>query len=557
MRLKLLALNLTLSLPVAATATPPLVTQAPAEIAARMPELMHQTRVPGVALAKIERGRVAWTATFGTRAPDEPMTQDTVFNVASLTKPVFALMTLHLIADGELTLDSRLAEYWVDPDIAGDPRRFELTPRIALSHQTGFRNWRGNSALSFDFAPGARHEYSGEGFEYLRLAIEHKSGLPMRKQMQETVLKPSGMTATAFGWEASLAGRIATGHRANGQPYPTQSLQNRGPNAAANMLTTIGDYARFTAWVARGADLPASLFTQMQQAQALHPQPAEHFGLGWRLTRVSGNTVLSHDGREAGVRTQVFVVPATGEGLVILTSSDNGELLTRPLVEIVLADGRALMAAVDRQVWTFLQRMPVEQVSNVAQTLSSTPAFMSRLLYAANAALVQTAESTPEDRRAAEAAIDTLVSAMLEGRLSQEQPRDLVALLLAESAKGTVWRSSFTPVQRQAWIAALVERKEGRATRAAVEVPEAHLLRYAGDYRMPSSQLLISVRKVDTGLQATAEGMPVIALHAQSQTTFFMREDDTLFEFVSGNDEVTGLRVIWSGGRSEVAPRVE
>ena len=114
---------------------------------------MKQAQVPGVAVARIEHGKLAWTAVYGERAPGQPMTRQTIFNVASLTKPVFAVMALHLIAEGKLELDSRLSDDWVDPDIAEDPRRKLLTPRLALSHQTGFQNWRGTASCPSPSSP--------------------------------------------------------------------------------------------------------------------------------------------------------------------------------------------------------------------------------------------------------------------------------------------------------------------------------------------------------------------------------------------------------------------
>ncbi len=393
-------------------AIPPVFAQGghspPPELSGKVQSLMKQAQVPGVAVARIEHGKLAWTAVYGERAPGQPMTRQTVFNVASLTKPVFAVMTLHLIGDGKLELDSRLSDDWVDPDIAEDPRRKLLTPRLALSHQTGFQNWRGNGKLSFAFEPGTRHGYSGEGYEYLRRAIEHRTGTDMRTWMRRTVLDKVSMPHTSFGWDARDADHLAVGYGESGQALPGYDVTDRAPNAAANMMTTIGDYGRFAAWVSHGAGLPSPLFAEMTRAQSLSSHPAEHFGLGWRIVQVRDHTVLSHDGRERGVRTQVFVSPDTGDGLVILTSSENGELLTRPLAGMLLDDGTTLMAAVDHDVWTYLQRMPRERLPGVARAMVGSPSFMERLLHAVDVGLINPADLSDGDKRKARAAIGTV-----------------------------------------------------------------------------------------------------------------------------------------------------
>ena len=135
-------------------------------------------------------------------------------------------------------------------------------------------------------------------------------------------------------------------------------LKARGPNAAANTFTTITDMARFTAWVARGADLPPDAFAEMLRPQAVYENPVEFFSIGWRVITVDGTPVLSHDGREGGLRTLMAVNPKTRDGLVILTNSSNGELITRHIIESALPDGAALNAQTDRDVWLFFTVQP-------------------------------------------------------------------------------------------------------------------------------------------------------------------------------------------------------
>jgi CubicO group peptidase (beta-lactamase class C family) len=433
------------------------------DLDATLADWMARTRVPGVAIARIDDGRLTWTRTWGQRAPGVPLDADTVFNVASLTKPVFATMVLHHAAAGGPGLDASLATYWVDPDIAGDPRRNALTPRIALSHQTGLPNWRGDGPLAFAFAPGTRHEYSGEGYEYLRRALERESGRSMPALMHEYVLEPAGMASTRFGWDARIEDDLATGFGADGTPYEMGYLRERSPNAAANMFTTIGDYGRFTAWVADGADLPTELFQDMQRPQALHPDPAEQFGLGWRVTTVDEAPVLSHDGRENGVRTQVFVFPDSGDGLVILTNGDNGELLTRPVVEATLPEGPALLGAIDHDIWQYLQRMPAGQVGQLARMLPRSPPFMARLLYAADATLVAAAPLSTAERRRGHDAIAPFVLGLVEGRVQPARATALVEMLLEPPLSGPAagdepvprWRTHLSQTQAKAWVRAL------------------------------------------------------------------------------------------------------
>src|SRR5580658_6828999 len=116
-----------------------------AEIDAHAAEWLKESDVPSVAVAYIEDRKVAWTEVYGEQSPGVPATAKTLYNMASLTKPVTAEIVLRLASAGKLSLDAPMFRYWLDPDIKDDPRSKSLTPRLCLSHQTGFPNWRGKT----------------------------------------------------------------------------------------------------------------------------------------------------------------------------------------------------------------------------------------------------------------------------------------------------------------------------------------------------------------------------------------------------------------------------
>jgi CubicO group peptidase (beta-lactamase class C family) len=529
---------------------------APAAATGKLEQLMREANVSGAALAQVKGGRLAWVAVRGERAPGQPVTEETVFNAASLTKPLFATVVLHQVAQDRVDLDASLAPDWVDPDVAKDPRRLQLTARLVLSHQSGFLNWRGREPLRFTFAPGERHEYSGEGYEYLRRALEKRTQRSLTELAQETVFARVGMSATYLGWNDRLEGRVALGFDERGLPHARQDLSNTRPNAAANLFTTIGDYGRFAAWVARGADLPPTLWREMQKPQARHANPAEQFGLGWHVIDVDGEAVLWHEGRESGMRNLVVVLPSSGDALVLLTNSDNGELLMRALITDRLPEGEALNAALDRQVWTYLQNMPRAQVAAVARTIAGSPGFLSKLLHAVHTTQIATAVLPAAERRAALSAIDAYVQALRQGGIAPDQAERLVARLLDTRGTEQVWKKALSAPQREAWIAALAERSVGRADRVPLVVAPELLARYVGQFRVPSSNLLITIERHEQSLRASAPGMPPITLLGTTNTQFFMREDDTRFEFVAEADgTVRQLKLLWRGGRSELAHR--
>lgn len=416
--------------------------------------ITQRAYVPGLAIAKVERGVVRWETAHGERAPGEPMTLDTTFNVASLTKPVFATAALALVAADELALDEKVTAYWMDPDIAGDARAALLTPRLLLSHQSGLPNWRGKQPLTFLFTPGERHEYSGEGFEYLRRALEIKTGMTLGQLLADRVFEPAGMRHTTSGWSDSIGDNIALGFDESGREIDT-GFKSRGPNAAANLMTTIDDYARFLAWVSRGAGLPRSMFAEMRRPQAAHADPGELFGLGWKLVPLKRETALMHDGRESGVRTWALVQPARREALVIFTNSSNGELVFRPLVRAAFKNGDAVMASADALVWRYLEHLPPQALAPLSKAIARSPSFLSTLLHSVDTVLIQTSGLSRAEKSAAAERVDAYVFARLEGKVDAARAEQLIARLLRQNDHGPQLRRSFDAEAARAWIEAL------------------------------------------------------------------------------------------------------
>src|ERR1700712_1882992 len=189
-----------------------------------IPVWMASNHVPCTGVGYIENGKISWLKTFGALAQGRPAAVNTLFNIASETKPVTAMLTLKLIDMGKWNLDEPLAHYWVDPDIAADPYLTKLTTRLVLSHQTGFPNWRSedpSGKLKFKFEPGTAFGYSGEGFEYLRRALEKKFHKSLAVLMDSLLFKPLGMKDTYYWSDRLDTSRFAMWHDAQGKRYAT------------------------------------------------------------------------------------------------------------------------------------------------------------------------------------------------------------------------------------------------------------------------------------------------------------------------------------------------
>ncbi|MEQ1550417.1 serine hydrolase domain-containing protein [Sphingorhabdus sp.] len=233
---------------------------------------MTQTQTQGVAIAFIENGTVKLVKSWGKRnAKGEPLTTDSVMYGASLTKAVFAYTVMQLVEEGRLDLDTSIAHYLPKPlpdyadeeekyagwhHLAGDDRWRKLTPRILLTHSSGFSNFgflEPDRKLKFHFDPGTRYAYSGDGLILLQFVIERGLGLDLGQEMQRRVFDRFGMKKTSMIWRPDFATNLADGWRMDGSTE--QHDERSKTRAAGSMDTTISDFAKFAAGYVKGQGL--------------------------------------------------------------------------------------------------------------------------------------------------------------------------------------------------------------------------------------------------------------------------------------------------------------
>lgn len=296
---------------------------------------LKENKIPTLGLGVIENGKLQQVKVFGKITKNVSAPYNTIFNVASLTKPVTTMVALKLVSLGKWDLDEPINKYWTDPDIANDQRNKKLTTRLILSHQTGFPNWRWmneNKKLNFQFEPGTKYQYSGEGMEYLRKALEKKFNKSLQQLANELIFQPLKMTDTRYIWDKNIdTSRLAIGYDKDGKAYET--IKNITPNAADDLLTTVEDYSKFLLTILNGDGLAKNVFDEMTKNQVVSTK-GKHFGLGLEIYNLgNGETALSHGGSDNGVQTIFFILPKTKQGLLIFTNSDTGGNVFETLIK--------------------------------------------------------------------------------------------------------------------------------------------------------------------------------------------------------------------------------
>jgi CubicO group peptidase (beta-lactamase class C family) len=307
--------------------------------------------VPSASIAYVEDGKLAWRFAAGESEPGKPATPDTLYNIASMTKSIVAETVVRLSQGGAFSMEDSMASAWVDPDLKDDPRHKLLTPRIALTHRTGLPNWRylTDDVLKFQNDPDTQFGYSGEGLQYVARFIENKLGRPLEDLVAETIFKPAGMNETTFTDKPWLDGRIAMSQNKGGEHK--FSSRRTDWNAADDVWSSSGDYARFIIWVManpvsteRAAtywiprdNLKYQICQEGRVAPPLCPKSLG-FTAGWTVYDTPDNLIVMHGGGDEGEHTLGFFNPVTRNGAVIFTNGANGQKVIRDIVEILLPD---------------------------------------------------------------------------------------------------------------------------------------------------------------------------------------------------------------------------
>lgn len=325
-------------------------------------ERMAYYNTPGVSVAVIDNFEIDWAKGYGVLAAssDEPVTAATLFQVASLGKPVVAAAALHQVETGALALDQDVNESLVSWQLPENEFTAlgEVTLRRLLSHSAGvtvggFQGYAqgeeiptlrqildgerpaNSPPIRVDLVPGTQERYSGGGYVIVQQLLEDVAGRPFADILQETVLEPWGMASATF--ESPLPERLealaASGHRASGATIPGGWHIYPEMGSGASMWASASDLARFSIQVMRiyGGQSDPVLSPEMV-VQMLTPQIGNR-GLGPSVFDDGDDLFyFMHPGANEGYRSVMVAYPHRGQGVVILTNSDNGEALWREIL---------------------------------------------------------------------------------------------------------------------------------------------------------------------------------------------------------------------------------
>ncbi len=306
--------------------------------------LIKEAEIPGLSIAVIKNNKIDYVKNFGVISNDTkiPVTNETVFAAASLSKVVFSYAVLQLVEEGKFELDNPLYEYLEYEDIKDDDRYKKITARMVLSHSSGFPNWR-NQNLEILFNPGEQFSYSGEGFVYLQKVVEKITKQSLEEFASERVFTPLEMTHTSYVWKKEFEKNFAIPHDDFG--ITQKKYKPEEPNAAHSLQTTAEDYAKFILAINTNTGLSSGTIDQMLTPQIkaaknisgkYYESELVSWGLGVGLQKTTNGMEFWHWGDNGTFKCYFTSSKEKGKAVVYFTNSGNGLSITPYLVKKIM-----------------------------------------------------------------------------------------------------------------------------------------------------------------------------------------------------------------------------
>jgi CubicO group peptidase (beta-lactamase class C family) len=342
---------------------PPVIVKGAPAPTMKIADAMSHFKVPGVSVAFFDHGQILWTRTYGFAnvGSKTPVTTETLFQAASISKPVSALAALRLVQDGKLSLDdnvnSKLRSWTVAENEFTKEQR--VTLRRILSHNAGLtvhgfpgygagepvptmaqilngETPANNPPIRVDTVPGTLWRYSGGGYVVMQLLLTEVAGKPFPQILHDLVLQPAGMTNSTYEQPLpkSLLAVAATPYRADGEPvkggwhtYPEM--------AAAGLWTTPSDLARLALEVQSEYVGSSGRILSQQMMRQMLTRQKDDWGLGFEIESPGHPLRFGHSGSNEGFRCDLEAYTESGQGFAIMTNSDAGDQLASEFLRAV------------------------------------------------------------------------------------------------------------------------------------------------------------------------------------------------------------------------------
>jgi CubicO group peptidase (beta-lactamase class C family) len=301
---------------------------------------MERRHVPGLAVAVVRDGKPVKLKGYGVASAElkAPVTKDTAFELASVTKQFTAAAVMLLAEDGKLGLEDPISKH-----LEGLPEAWQpVTVRQLLDHTSGIRSYTSVPALEFrkdytkdellklvrdappDFKPGERWSYNNTGYFLLGMLIEKASGREYGTFLRERIFQPLGMHDTRLNDRSAVIPNRARGHSwRDGALRNGEYVSPTQPYSAGALVSTVADMAKWDAALTQGSLFKKETLEQMWTPAKLNDGKPTTYGLGWQVDTYRTRKRISHGGGIPGFSTNIMRFPEDRLSVIVLANSDS------------------------------------------------------------------------------------------------------------------------------------------------------------------------------------------------------------------------------------------
>lgn len=326
-------------------------------------------RLPGLAVGVVEGDALIYARGFGVVSLEDqrPVSERTLFHMASVTKTFVGTAVMQLAETGQLDLDAPVSSY-LPYFTLNDPRSTGVTARGLLSHTSGMpdtdefgwehpeyddgaleRYVRSLSSLTLDADPGARFAYSNIAYEVLGDLVAKLSGATFEERLAQSLLRPLDMQRSTLLVREADPALLAAGHVLDSRGHIVVSKvfpYNRAHAPSSTLYTNVEELA---CWAAANINhgllngrrilQPATHAAMLQPVAVANADFQRQIGLSWFLTNYQGERVIQHDGCDTGFTSDLVILPDAGLAVVAMANLDYGflpEYVTRAALGVLL-----------------------------------------------------------------------------------------------------------------------------------------------------------------------------------------------------------------------------
>jgi CubicO group peptidase (beta-lactamase class C family) len=292
---------------------------------------MEYYQIEGVSFAAFKDGRITYKKAYGVKNnyTKDAVDENTLFEVASITKTVFAYTVLRLHEKGIIDIDELLYKHLPFERSSNSAYNELLTARIVLSHKSGLPNWGYSSNIEYKFKPGTDYGYSGEAFEYLKRVIEKITDKSIDDVLNAEVVIPLGLENMYFNKQETAMQLKAHGHS---NTFATVKRMPSTTGVAYSLTTNPKSLAKFIIAIQERKGLKPETFDLMFSKQTSLPEDVrsniwnynEYMGLGFFIEEAPYGKVIRHSGSNGNYRAIFRIYDDLDMGYIITTNGNSG-----------------------------------------------------------------------------------------------------------------------------------------------------------------------------------------------------------------------------------------